>query len=547
MTSDNLPTPTHAPATAGPPTALVDELRQLIGLRSRQTLRDRPFPQLFALLSEADLATPDSRFTALTRLLDAASATIDDPAHRHAATALVGSGPGRWRTVTQRGTDAAAVFGCGWDAYRRKRTSGTSQLDDTLDALACALRQVGGAPAPDAGPGAPLAPITDASPPRTGPADPPSASGSETTTTRATPTPRPAPIVAVAPVVLGPTATGPTHTRSTSPATGEPDEAPRGPRPRPRRRRDAVTLVLVGLALVAGALVAWAVSRPDGATTGVGTAGRGAVEAESDRPASCARLTHRPGDLDPAADAELRAWAPVFRSAAADLPAGEETCAGLLTHEIGLVVQPISDGTPQGVGALVAVDDEPRRTVMLHHSEYWIYRNHVLSFGSSLGAPRARADRSDGTWVVKLDQGTIVGGPHEQARLVSGAAFALWVERGGMDGEMGLPVSAQRDVPGVGKVQDFQHGRVVIDYLDPLDVRWQAVPNPAGLLRPQIEDRVLVADDGTSWWIDGDGVRHWLPTQNDYGCATALVGGADTDVPIIAIATLEIGEPSRCR
>ncbi len=512
MTNDNLPPPTDAPLPAGPPPALVDELRQLIGLRSRQTLRDRTFPQLFALLAEADRASPDARFAALTRLLDDASAAIDDPAHRHAATALVGSGPGRWRTVTQRGTDAAAAFGCGWDAYRRKRTSGTSQLDDTLDALA--LRRVGGAP--------------------TDPAQ--DAIASSGTTPRSGPT---APTAAVAPVVLGPA--DPDHS---SRAGREPGPAAGGTRRPPLRRRDAITLALVVLALVTGAAVAWTASRPDGATTVAGPAGGDAAE---DRPQSCTRLTHRAGDLGPAADAELRAWAPVFREAAAHLPAGGETCAGLLTHELGLVLQPISDGTPQGVGALVAVDDEPRRAVMLHHSEYWTYRTHVLAFGSGIGAPRERADRSDGTWLVKLTQGAIVGGPHEQARVVSGAVFALWVERGGVDGELGLPVSAQRDVPGLGKVQDFQRGRVVIDYLDPLDVRWEPVANPAGLLPPQIEGRVLVADDDTSWWIDDDGVRHWLPTQNDFGCATALGGATETDVPIIAIATLEIGEPSRCR
>lgn len=529
MTDDDLPPSTDTPQSAGSASALVDELRQLIGLRSRQTLRDRAFPQLFTLLRDEDRASPDARFAALTRLLDDASAAIDDPAHRHAATALVGSGPGRWRTVTQRGTDAAAAFGCGWDAYRRKRASGTSQLDDTLDALASALRQVGRVPTPGAAPAGPR---------------PPTRTGAEGTTiprapaTRTTPTAPTTPAVAVAPVVLGP---NDPDRRST--ASGDPDLAAGGPRRRPLRRRDAITLVLVGLALLTGAAVAWAVSRPDG-TTVTGSAGG---DAAADRPPSCARLTHRPGDVGPAADAELRSWVPVFRAAAAHLPAGAETCAGLLSHEIGLVLQPISDGTAQGVGALVAVDDEPRRTVMLHHSEYWIYRNHVLAFGSSIGAPRERADRSDGTRVVKLTQGTIVGGPHEQSRLVSGAAFALWADRGGMGGEMGLPVSPQRDVPGVGKVQDFQHGRVVIDYLDPTDVRWQPVANPAGLLPPQIEDRVLVADDGTSWWIDRDGVRHWLPTENDFGCASALGEATETDVPIIAIATLEIGEPSRCR
>ena len=66
------------------PRALVEELRQLLGLRSRQSLRDRTFPELFTLLADEDRATPDRRFAALTRLLDDAIAAIDDPAHRHA-------------------------------------------------------------------------------------------------------------------------------------------------------------------------------------------------------------------------------------------------------------------------------------------------------------------------------------------------------------------------------------------------------------------------------------------------------------------------------
>jgi hypothetical protein len=491
------------------PRALVEELRQLLGLRSRQSLRDRTFPELFTLLADEDRATPDRRFAALTRLLDDAIAAIDDPAHRHAAAALVGSGPGRWRTVTQRGTDAASAFGCGWDAYRRKRASGTSQLDDTLDALGAALsrgRADPSSPAPIQEPGHPAPPV--------------------------------------ATVVIGPAV-------SDGPGI-EVDAVNPAERHRHGSRRDVITIGLVILAVVAGAAVAWLVSRPDPTTSASGprhaeAAGDGDDEADDDQPASCIRLTNRVGDVGPAADDELRRWAPVFRAAAPDLPAGVDTCAGVLTHEMDLVLQPVSDGTPQGIGALVAVDGEPPGTVFLHHSEYWTYRTYVLAFGTGIGPPLARADRADGTWLVKLGQGAIVGGPKEPARLVFGVVFATWTDRDGVDGEMGLPVSQLRDVPGTGKVQDFQHGRVTIDYLDPTRVTWEPVANPAGLLPLDSQDRVLVADDGSSWWVDQDGIRHWIPTQNDFGCAGALGGTPEAEVPIIAIATLEIGEPFRCR
>ena len=112
---------------------------------------------------------------------------------------------------------------------------------------------------------------------------------------------------------------------------------------------------------------------------------------------------------------------------------------------------------------------------------------------------------------------------------------------------MGLPVSGQRDIPGVGMVQDFQGGRVTIDFVDSTQVEWKPIPNPASQLPPNIAGRVLVADDGSSWLIDENEVRHWLPARSDYGCATSLAVDVVRDVPIIAIAPLEIGEPSRCR
>ena len=485
---------------------LVEELRQIIGLRSRRTLRERPFPVLFALLSEADRATTDARFVALTRILDEAVASIDDPAHRHAAGALVGSGPGRWRTVAQRGADAASTFGCGWDAYRRKRASGTSQLDDTLDALASALRA-----------GSTTAPSSPDRSSRASGADPP------TEPSR---------------VLLGRSGDGSSRGTATD-LTPPPTETGAEHRNR-SSRRDGLTVALVVLALMVGASVAWALTRPDPpAPVASGPADQ--------RPESCARLTHSVGDLSPAADQELRRWAPTFRAAAPDLPDGSDTCAGLLGRESGLVLQPISDGTDQGVGALVAVDGEPPSTVTLYHSEYWVYRIHVDAFGSAIGVPLGRADRPDGARVLKLSQGAIVGGPHEKSRIVSGVFFATWTQRGGADGDMGLPVSAQRDVTGTGKVQDFQTGRLIVDYLDPTAITWEAAANPGGLLPTDINDRVLVGDDGSSWWVDSGGTRHWIPTSSDFACASSLGANVESQVPIIAIATLEIGEPFRCR
>ncbi|MBK6856256.1 MAG: hypothetical protein IPG97_06805 [Microthrixaceae bacterium] len=503
--------------TVASTSALTEELRRLMGLRARSSIRDGSFPAVTALLSEAELTSPDSRLAAMTALIDQAVATIDDAAHRHAAAALLGSGDGRWRTVAQRGTEAASAFACGWDAYRRKRASGTAQLDDTLDSLAAAMIAVSRSR---------LAPEETATEPGPGPLAPGSNATSESTSP---------PIV---PIVITDT-----EHRGADTDRGGPDGLEPSPPSRQARRRSIVLMTLVAAVTVAfGALAIWALTHDDK----VSEASDPNTSTTSSRPRSCVQLTHRLGDVGPTADDEIREWAPLFRQASKDLPAGANTCAGVMGRDSGMINQPISDGSAQGIGALVAVEGEPRRTLMLHHSEFWVLRNFYLAYGDKAGVPYERDDR-DGSWVVRLTQSVVVGGPHEDARLVWGSILAEWAERGGIDGEMGLPVSGQRDLPGVGMVQDFQGGRVTIDFVDSTQVEWKPIPNPASQLPPNIAGRVLVADDGSSWLIDENEVRHWLPARSDYGCATSLAVDVVRDVPIIAIATLEIGEPSRCR
>ena len=493
---------------------LVDDLRQLITLRTRTSVRDRPFPVLVGLLDPEDRHAPDRRYRALSDLIDTGIDRIDDPAHRRAAAALLGGGDGRWRTVAARGSEAAREFGCGWDAYRRKRASGASQLDDTLEVLAESLRTAaatGQVPAAVDGDFATLGP-TAAGPTATGP-------------TGATST-----------VVLGPITPGTIEETEPGAPTHETPRRFLG-----LRRRDALTAVLVILAVLAGAGIAWNARSDHGHSEQAGQVDSG------DRPESCDQLTFRPGDKSEKADPEITAWAPRFATTSQDLHDGVGVCAGVMDRLNDLVIQPISDGSPTGVGALIGVEGEPPRVLMLYHREYWVYRNFTLTFGEIAGSPYRRADRDDGTRVVKLTQGIIVSREHQDAYLVFGTVYNAWREHGGIDGDMGRPVSNQRDVPDVGRVQDFEHGRVTIDFVDPTIVEWKEVPNPAELLPPSIGETVVVADDGSAWWIDASRVRHWLPTTNDFGCVSVLGGPPIRDVPIIAIATLPLGEPSRCR
>lgn len=119
---------------------LARELRVLVGLRSRTAIRDRSFPALEALLPDDTPDDRDVRYAKVQNLLDEAIGGMRDAGHQRAATALLSSGPQRWLPLTQRGPEAANAFGLGWDAYRRRRdTTGTSLLQETLDELASTL------------------------------------------------------------------------------------------------------------------------------------------------------------------------------------------------------------------------------------------------------------------------------------------------------------------------------------------------------------------------------------------------------------------------
>ena len=54
--------------------------------------------------------------------------------------------------------------------------------------------------------------------------------------------------------------------------------------------------------------------------------------------------------------------------------------------------------------------------------------------------------------------------------------------------------------------------------------------------------------EGVAWLVDESMVRRWLPSSQDYWCATGIGNATKfSDVPAYAIATLEYGEPFRCR
>ena len=495
--------------------AIVDELRQLMALRSRSSVRDRACPELDRLLEPADLRSRDTRYVARANLLSDAIEHIHDQSHRTAAEALLGSGEGRWRTVAQRGSDAAAAFGCGWDAYRRRRTSGTSQLDDTLTALVEALVVANDRDVEPATTTTTKTTTNTAESPAAPPALDPTAETTPVTASR------------VSPVVIG----------KGSGALPDPEPEGRGaeevaevPSAAAGRRLPAYAVITAGVALLAAVVGFRYVTAAD----------------DDSSDTICSVLPGKVGDLPQGADEAMKVWSARFRAFARTLPAEAVECAGTMQRKHGLVIQPVAEPNPLGVGAIVAGDQSESKLVYLDYLEYWSYRTHLDRYGvEMLGIPLRRADR-DGSNLVMLSRGALVGEAPPVSFVVMGVVWKEWMDRGGLDSDMGLPISAMRDSGGE-RIQDFENGRLVIDLVDPDQVRWEPVDNAAAALPTEIRQSVLQAEDGTSWFVDQDLVRHWMPTTNDYGCTTGLGTPQHTSVPAQAIVTLAVGEPLRCR
>ena len=493
---------------------LSSDLRTLAGLRSRTAVRDRPLPALDPMLAAVG-ADPDRRYVALQEVLGRAIGAVGDPDHRRAAAALLAFEAGRWRPLSRRGADAASVFGLGWDAYRRRRAkTGTSLLQETLHELALAI--VYGSRSSGPGADGALASTADAA--------------------MASP---------------APSLDGPRPGRATSIGLPEQDRAQAaGPVPADRTRRWSrrSTLVAAALAIAIVAGTGAALFRPS-ETPSAPVAERQAAPAT---PATCGNLTHRVGAAGPASGPEVRAWVEPFRRAVGDLPAPVTRCAGFMEVQGNQIFERISAGNNAGAGSLVATADGKGGVVAMEPFEFYAFSQGELDPpdpNDRLGTPLRRVDRGDGTRVIELTSGVIVTDRVESPSLWITAAFwRRWVELGGLDGAPGRPLSQSYGVTDVGNVQDFEGGRLVSDFRTG-DIRWEPITSAGLELPDDYRGAILVSPSKTtSWFVDLDGVRHWLPTDVDYRCARSAHAAEDLrDVPAAAIASLPAGEAFRCR
>lgn len=465
--------------------ALAEELRRVAGTRSPKALRDAHLPTLQRYLAYPD--DPDRKLDALRNELEASVGAIADPQFRAAAKELFGFGEHRWTPLRARGERASASFGCSFDAYRRaRRSTGTSLLDETVEQLADAIRQ------------------RDRTLEGVG---------------------RPA------------TEPGPTNGHP-MPAVAVPVD---------RHRRVAILSGVLALVAIVALLSVALTHRPDPPTNDAATGPVTSPTPTAKVRTTTAKCRYPIGTTD---DPSLSAFRKAFATQIVQLtPPGDIRPCGAAPVSTwqALTIQPLSiDG--KASGALVAID--PDHLLLMTEAEFTSYHQIGGKNGnqaqSVAGLPRRRRTTKSGrAWLIVTDHGALVSeGIDQPGFYVGGPAWTRWEASGEDSGEMGIPTSNPLN-NAVGYYQDYAKGRLTLSYSGTLGFR--PVPDPAAGLPSKYRGQILRHDDGTTWYVDLSGARHWIPDGETWVCMHDRGARELGGVPGYATATLPLGPPASCK
>jgi hypothetical protein len=462
---------------------LFEDLRRVAGSRTPKALRDAHLPALQEWLDHPD--DSNRKLDELRAVVESGIAAISDPQFRSAAEELFGFGAQRWTPLRTRGERASASFSCSFDAYRRaRRSTGTSLLDETIEQLADAIRQHGPAGSPEV--------------------------GSPSATPRSEPTSHPSPAG-----------------------------------PDPRRRHLAVAAGALAAVVVVAIAAVVLVNRAD-RSTGSATAPSTTDATNGVVPTPTARCRYPIGSTD---DEALAAYRTVFTTQVAQLtpPGDVRPCGAAPVSTWGaLTIQPLSvDG--KASGELVAID--PDHVLLMTQAEFSSYHQIGGKNGNQAqalaGLPRRRRTTKSGRgWLIITDHGAMVSqGVDQPGFYVGGPVWTRWEATGEDTGELGMPASNPLN-NAVGYYQDFERGRLTLTYSGTLS--FSPVSDPAASLPAHFRGQILRHDDGTTWYVDQAGARHWIPDGETWAClhdkGSKELGG----VPGYATATLPLGAPATC-
>ena len=250
-----------------------------------------------------------------------------------------------------------------------------------------------------------------------------------------------------------------------------------------------------------------------------------------------------------------------FRAmAAAELGGAALVCAHPIeTWRDDLLIQRLV-ANDQDAGTLVGGLD-PNDPVLKFSPAEWTslqFRNSGSSGHNFAGVPTGREQRG-GVEIIRTTRGGLVMERSDSwGDAVVNGAWEVWMAHGGPTGDMGLPAGkpvADRSI--LGAHQDFARGVLLLPGISS-DIDAEA--QPAGRYQwqpiseaernanpPPLGSIVEVAGTGTSYVLDRSGVRHWIVTQSDWGCAhTDLHLAASDTWRGYQLAWFPLGEPFVC-
>lgn len=327
-----------------------------------------------------------------------------------------------------------------------------------------------------------------------------------------------------------------------------------------RRRRLTARLVGAGaLALLAivGIWLAVAATEPTG-TSASGTKNSAAtttsVTATSTAPRSTWDCNREPALPEGAAGDLIRgAYRP-----------SNDTCVGAVDTFEAATVLTLLDVEGEPVSVILATADTP--AVRLTSAQYASYRE-IAGRSSSAntanygGYPTSvRADDATGYDIIELSSGGVIAGPHAGAQSfwVPRQVRALWESRGGLTGDLGAPTSPVQ-LTGPTLRLEFERGYMEVEAKAGLAGTAEWLPfsfedvtvtlvDPAAELAKlgDVADRVIRQSNGSSWYVDEDLVRHWIPDAPTWGCVQANDKVLPVNVPGYAVAALKLGDRAWC-
>ena len=76
----------------------------------------------------------------------------------------------------------------------------------------------------------------------------------------------------------------------------------------------------------------------------------------------------------------------------------------------------------------------------------------------------------------------------------------------------------------------------------------EEVSDPTSALPTEINGHILRQADGTAWYVDDKGVRHWIPDGTTWNCVggDAIVAANARALPGYAVSALRVGTAARC-